>query len=62
MDFHKYKHNYDYQLALLIMNNRYYMNNGSVLITENESAFSPVSQINYEFYDDRNHNCFFKKE
>ncbi|HEY6976350.1 MAG TPA: acyl-CoA reductase [Chitinophagaceae bacterium] len=54
MDFHKYKHNYDYQLALLIMNNRYYMNNGSVLITENESVFSPVSQINYEFYHDKN--------
>ena len=53
MDFHKYKHNYDYQLALLIMNNKYYMNNGSVLLTENESLFSPVSQINYEFYDDK---------
>ncbi len=53
MDFHKYKHNYDYQLALLIMNNKYYMNNGSVLLTENESLFSPVSQFNYEFYDDK---------
>ena len=29
------------------------MNNGSVLITESESVFSPVSQINYEFYDDK---------
>jgi hypothetical protein len=53
MDFHKYRHNYDYQLALLIMNNRYYMNNGSVLMTENESVFSPVSEVNYEFYNDR---------
>jgi hypothetical protein len=53
MDFHKYNHNYDYQLALLIMNNTYYMSNGSVLMTENESVFSPVSRINYEFYDDK---------
>jgi len=53
MDFHKYRHNYDYHLALLIMNNRYYMNNGYVLMTENESVFSPVSQVNYEYYNDR---------
>lgn len=53
MDFHKYRHNYDYQLALLIMNNRHYMNNDSVFMTENESVFSPVSQINYQFYDDK---------
>jgi hypothetical protein len=35
------------------MNNTYYMSNGSVLMTENESVFSPVSRINYEFYDDK---------
>src|SRR5581483_8076040 len=34
-EFHKYKHNYDYHLALLIMNNKYFMNNGSVILTEN---------------------------
>ena len=27
MDFHKYKHNYDYQLAVLIMSNQLYMTN-----------------------------------
>jgi len=54
LDFHKYKHNYDYQLALLIMNNKFYMNNGSVLFTENESSFSPVSQVNYEYYSNIN--------
>lgn len=51
-ELHKYKHNYDYHLALLIMNNKYYMNNGSVILTENESMFSPVSQVNYEYYND----------
>jgi hypothetical protein len=54
VEFHKYKHNYDYQLALLIMSNKFYMNNGSVILAENESIFSPVSQINYEYYTDRN--------
>lgn len=51
MDFHKYKHNYDYQLALLIMNNKFYMTNGSVLLCDNESMFAPVSQVHYSFYD-----------
>lgn len=53
LDFHKYKHNYDYHLALLIMGNKYYMNNDSVVLTENESPFSPVSQLHYCFYDHR---------
>lgn len=49
-DFHKYKHNYDYQLALLMMGNKFYMTNGTVLLSENESLFTAVSQVNYEFY------------
>ena len=52
-EFHKYKNNYDYHLALLIMSNKFYMNNGSVILAENTSLFSPVSQINYEFYKDK---------
>ena len=50
LDFHKYKHNYDYHLALLIMGNKYYMNNDSLVFTENESPFSPVSQVHYHYY------------
>src|SRR5258705_4085874 len=49
-DHHKYKNNYDYNLALHILNNKYYMTNGSVLLSENDSFFSPISQLNYEFY------------
>jgi len=51
-DFHKYKNNYDYQLALLIMNRKFYMTNESIILTENESVFSPVSQVNYSFYNE----------
>lgn len=50
MEFHKYKHNYDYQLALLMMNNKFYMTNGSVVLSENESIFSAISHVHYNFY------------
>jgi hypothetical protein len=54
VDFHKYKNNYDYQLAVLIMNNKFYMTNDAIIITENESVFAPVSQVNYSYYNDLN--------
>lgn len=53
-DFHKYKHNYDYQLALLMMGNKFYMTNGTILLSENQSLFTAVSQINYNFYKNKN--------
>jgi len=52
-DLHKYRNNYDYQLALLILNRKYYMTNDSVILTESESLFTPVSRVNYEFYIDK---------
>lgn len=51
-DVHKYKNNYDYQLAIMIINRVYYMTNGSILIVENKGLFSPVSQLHFEYYDD----------
>lgn len=50
-DFSMYQNNYDYNLALLIMNNKIYMSNKSVILTESDSVFSPVSQLHYSFYD-----------
>ena len=52
IDHHKYKNNYDYQLAVLIINKLYYMTNGCIILHENKSLFSPISQLNYEFYSD----------
>ena len=49
-DEHKYRHNFDYNLTIQIMNNRFYMTNDSVLLTENDSPFSPIGQVNYRFY------------
>ena len=49
----KYKNNYDYNLAILLINSRYYMTNGSILLVEDSSITSPISQLNYEFYLDK---------
>lgn len=51
LDRHKYHHNYDYNLAIHIMNNRFYMTNGSILLVENENPFSPIGQLHHRFYD-----------
>ncbi len=51
-DHHKYKNNYDYQLALLLLNNKFYMTDGSIILQESESIFSPISLLNYEFHAD----------
>ncbi|HEY4112149.1 acyl-CoA reductase [Puia sp.] len=49
-DLPKYKHNYDYQLTLLILNKKYYMTNGSILLAEEASPFSPISVLHYVYY------------
>ena len=49
-DHTKYRNNYDYNLALLIMNNVYYMTNESILLVENENLFSRISQLHYSYY------------
>ncbi len=48
----KYKNNYDYNLALLIMNNQKYMSSESIILFQSESIFSPVSQLHYSLYND----------
>ncbi|HEX6845397.1 MAG TPA: acyl-CoA reductase [Chitinophagaceae bacterium] len=50
---HKYKNNYDYNLALHILNGKFYMTNESIILLENASIFSPISQLNYEFYTNK---------
>jgi hypothetical protein len=37
---------------MALMNNVYYMTNGTTLLIENESVFSPISQLNYSYYSD----------
>lgn len=53
-DHPKYKNNYDYSLALHLLNRRMYMSNESLLLVEDASPFSPISQLHYQFYKDEN--------
>ena len=53
-DNHKYKNNYDYNLAIHLLNKKFYMSNESLLMVEESSLFSPISQLNYEYYTDQN--------
>lgn len=47
---HRYKNNFDYQLALLLMNNRFYMTNNTVLLVENNESFPPIGMVYYQYY------------
>ncbi|HEX6913960.1 MAG TPA: acyl-CoA reductase [Chitinophagaceae bacterium] len=51
-DFHKYRHNYDYQLALLMMSRKPYITDGTTILAENESMFTAISRVNYSYYQD----------
>lgn len=52
-EFHKYKNNYDYQLALLLLSNKKYMSTGALLITENENLFSAIAHLHFEYYNNK---------
>ena len=51
-DHPKYKNNFDYQLTIYIMNNMYYMTNGSIVLIENEQPFSPIGTLHYKYFED----------
>jgi len=53
-DHNKYRNNYDYQLAIYIMNSMQYMTNECIVLIENESPFSPIGTLHYSYYDDMN--------
>ena len=50
----KYKNNFDYNLALLLLNKVHYLTDNVVLLTESSSVFSPLSVLNYMYYTDKN--------
>ncbi len=52
-DLHKYKNNYDYNLALHVLNKQFYMSTGSLLLIEHPHIFSPVGQLHYEYYTNK---------
>ncbi len=52
-DLNKYKNNYDYHLAIYLLNRVPYMSNESILMVENDLPFSAVSVLHYKYYDDK---------
>jgi hypothetical protein len=50
-DLNKYKNNYDYHLALYLLNRVPYMSNESLLLVENDMPFSAVSVLHYRYYN-----------
>lgn len=47
---HKYKNNYDYYLAIYLLNKVPYLTNEFLLVVENKEPFTAVSVLHYEFY------------
>ena len=52
-ELNQYNNNYDYHLAIYLLNKVPYMSNESLLMVENELPFSAVSVLHYKYYDDK---------
>ncbi len=59
---HKYKNNYDYQLSLLLINKTPHFASENLLIKEDEQIASPISCLNYQFYDEESFLKRYLKE
>lgn len=46
----KYKNNFDYNYAVLVLNKEKYMANGCIILKENKDISSPIAGLNYEYY------------
>ncbi|MBI1225106.1 MAG: acyl-CoA reductase [Bacteroidetes bacterium] len=49
----KYRNNFDYNLALLMLNQVPYFNNGCIILAENRDIASRIATLHYEFYEDK---------
>ena len=52
---HKYANNYDYNKAIYLMSEYKFLDNGFFMIKEGNEMYSPISTINYEYYDNISH-------
>jgi hypothetical protein len=55
MEHNKYMNNYEYQRAILVMNQVPFLTNNFLILREAPSLMSPVSVLHYEYYDDAMH-------
>jgi hypothetical protein len=54
-DHQGYRHNYDYMLTIMLMNNTQYYSNGFLLLSENKLLSSPIATLHFEHYDTQEH-------
>ena len=48
----KYKNNFDYNIALFMLNRDLYLNNGSLILKEDKRLASRIACLHYEYYED----------
>ena len=48
---HKYANNYDYNKAIYLMSEYKFLDNGFFIVKEGNEIHSPISTINFEYYD-----------
>lgn len=48
----KYKNNFDYNIALFQLNKVPLVNNGSIILVENEALTSRIATLHYEYYEE----------
>jgi hypothetical protein len=53
MNHHKYRNNFDFHLAVYLLNLVPYMTNDSVLLVANDIPFASVSVLHYRYYTDK---------
>jgi hypothetical protein len=51
LNHNKYRNNYDYHKTIFLMNNVHFIDTNVVLLREDNSIYSPVSVLNYQYYD-----------
>jgi hypothetical protein len=51
MNHNKYMNNFDYNRSIFLLQQIKFLENGFLILKEDENLFSPVSVVNYEFYD-----------
>lgn len=52
---HKYANNYDYNKAVYLMSDIKFIDNGFLILKEDESLSSPIGVLNYEYYENDKH-------
>ncbi|HEX5626187.1 MAG TPA: acyl-CoA reductase, partial [Saprospiraceae bacterium] len=57
MDLHRYAHNYDFQLAAMLINRLVFLQGETVLLRPSGKLYANIATLNYEYYDDLEGLC-----